>query len=235
LIGIVVPAHNEEASIGSTLASLQAAAAHPGLAGEAVEIVVVLDSCTDATAAEAARFPVTALSTEARNVGIGRGLGADFLLEREARWLAFTDADTIVAGDWLVAQLALGADVVCGSIGIADWGIHGDDAPYLRLDFDTTYRDVDGHAHVHGANLGVSAAAYRRAGGFPPLACQEDVALVERLRQERMNIVFSAAPRVWTSARMDSRARGGFGDAIRIALARRDCQGTLATPAARPR
>jgi hypothetical protein len=67
----------------------------------------------------------------------------------------------------------------------------------------------------------MTAEAYRRAGGFPPLASQEDVALVEALRSSGARIVFSAAPRVWTSARVDSRVRGGFGDAIRIALARR--------------
>lgn len=222
MIGVVVPAHNEKGLIGLTLASLQMAATHPSLHGESVEIVVVLDSCTDGTEDEVASFPVKILTIQACNVGISRGFGADHLLARGARWLAFTDADTVVAGDWLVAQLKLGADAVCGSIGITDWGIHGDDAAYLRNDFEINYRDVDGHAHIHGANLGVSAAAYQQAGGFLPLTCHEDVALVNRLRQEQVKLVFSAAPRVWTSARINSKARGGFGDTIRLALNGRD-------------
>jgi len=123
------------------------------------------------------------------------------------------------------ALAAQGADAVCGTIGVIDWDIHGTDAAYLRADFDGTYSDIDGHAHIHGANLGVSAEAYRRAGGFEPLASEEDVALVAALRRVGATVVFSAAPKVWTSARIDSRARGGFGDAIRIALARNGAQG----------
>jgi hypothetical protein len=67
---------------------------------------------------------------------------------------------------------------------------------------------------VHGANLGVSAQAYLRAGGFAPLACSEDVALVEQLQATGARIAWSAAPRVVTSARRASRARGGFGDTL---------------------
>ncbi|RYY84013.1 MAG: glycosyltransferase family 2 protein, partial [Comamonadaceae bacterium] len=76
-----------------------------------------------------------------------------------------------------------------------------------------------GHRHVHGANLGVSATAYRRAGGFPALACSEDVALVEALKAMGANIAWSAAPRVSTSARANARARGGFGDTLLAVIA----------------
>lgn len=181
------------ASTGSTPASLQAAALQPELHGETVEIVVVLDSCTDGTAREVAHFSVVTLTTQARNVGVGRSLGAGHLIARGARWLSSTGADTVVAGDWLVARLALGADAACGSIAITDCEIHGDDAPYPRLDFDSTYRDVDGHGHAHGANLGVSAVAYGQVDAFPPLPCHEDVASVERPQQARVRIAFSAA------------------------------------------
>jgi hypothetical protein len=74
--------------------------------------------------------------------------------------------------------------------------------------------DADGHRHIHGANLGVSARAYRRAGGFPPLACSEDVALIDLLIAAGVRVTWSAAPRVVTSARIDSRVRGGFGDTL---------------------
>ena len=59
------------------------------------------------------------------------------------------------------------------------------------------------------------AQAYQRAGGFEPLACSEDVALVEALQRSGATIAWSAAPRVMTSARTDARARGGFGDTLR--------------------
>lgn len=218
MIGIVVPAHNEESYIAAALGALQLAAAHPDLAGENVRIVVVLDSCGDNTGAIAAACGVEVMALNVRNVGAVRAAGASLLLAAGARWLAFTDADTVVSPEWLVRQLEQGADAVCGSIGVADWRIHGTQADALRDDFLRSYRDVDGHRHIHGANLGVSAAAYVRAGGFQPLACSEDVALVRALEASGARIAWSAAPRVATSARIDARARGGFGDAILAVL-----------------
>jgi len=65
---------------------------------------------------------------------------------------------------------------------------------------------------VHAANLGLSAQAYRKVGGFSPLACSEDQALVDALVAADVSIAWSSLPRVFTSARYDARARGGFGD-----------------------
>ena len=76
------------------------------------------------------------------------------------------------------------------------------------------YTDADGHRHIHSANLGVSADAYARAGGFEQLACSEDVALVDALQRSGARFAWSAAPRVATSARRDAKARGGFGDTL---------------------
>src|ERR1700759_19979 len=102
---------------------------------------------------------------KARSVGFPPATGADFLLADGARWLAFTDADSRVSSGWLVAQLSLDADAVCGSIAVDDWTAH----PHsVREYFRKTYVDADGHRHVHGANLGVSDEGYRRAGVFLP-------------------------------------------------------------------
>jgi glycosyltransferase involved in cell wall biosynthesis len=211
MIGIVIPAHNEEASLARCLRSILAAARDPALAGEAVRTVVVLDDCTDRSAEIARHYGVETLALQARNVGVARAAGAQRLLEAGARWLAFTDADSRVSPGWLKAQLSLDADAVCGSICVDDWTAH---SPDVRDYFRRTYMDADGHRHVHGANLGVSAQAYLRAGGFAPLACSEDVALVEQLEATGARIVWSAAPRVVTSARRAARARGGFGDTL---------------------
>ncbi|HEY2023837.1 glycosyltransferase [Paraburkholderia sp.] len=211
MIGVIVPAHNEEALIAHCLAALWEASRHEDLAGEAVRIVVVLDACRDFSGAIARAYGVQTLTLKARNVGIARAAGAAQLLAQGARWLAFTDADSRVAPGWLSAQLALRADAVCGSIAVDDWSPH----PHsVREQFRKTYLDADGHRHVHGANFGVSADAYRRAGGFPPLECSEDVALVDRLIASGARIAWSAAPRVITSARTAARARGGFGDTL---------------------
>jgi glycosyltransferase involved in cell wall biosynthesis len=211
MIGVIVPVHNEEALLADCLASLLAAGAHPALEGEIVRPVVVLDACTDFSAAIARGFGVDVIVVDVRNVGVGRATGATFLLDEGARWLSFTDADSRVSPEWLVAQLALGADAVCGSVCVDDWSTR---PPRLRDYFRSRYVDADGHRHVHGANLGVSAEAYRRAGGFPPLKCREDVGLVDRLIETGARIAWSATPRVVTSARAESRVRGGFGDTL---------------------
>lgn len=280
MIGVVVPAHNEQACLDACLLALRAAAAHPALHGEPVHIVVVLDTCSDGSAQiverHAARAVVTtpasgggaapipgadslaptsapihlaapaapteaadssestepaessdaaqgaplcgprivSLPLQARNVGVARAAGAALLLAQGARWLAFTDADTRVSPAWLATQLSLGSDAVCGSIAVDDWSPHPQHGAQLAAHFADTYTDADGHGHIHGANLGVSADAYTRAGGFPPLACSEDVALVQALQRSGARIAWSAAPRVATSARRDARARGGFGDTL---------------------
>lgn len=215
MIGIAIPAHNEEATLGRTLEAALLAARHPDLQGEAVHIVVVLDACTDGSADIARAWPAHLIGIDARNVGTARARGADHLLSMGCRWLAFTDADTAVSPSWLCDQLSLGVDAVCGSVGVDDWSPYGDHAAGLQQHFAAGYRDADGHRHVHGANLGVSAEAYRRAGGFPALACSEDVALVDALIACGAHIAWSALPRVSTSARIEARAKGGFGDTLR--------------------
>jgi hypothetical protein len=125
-----------------------------------------------------------------------------------ADWLAFTDADSTVDASWIVAQLALDADVVCGTVAVDDWGGYGD---AMRAHFEQTYHDHDGHRHIHGTNLGMTAAAYRSVGGFDALANSEDVAIVAALEAAGARIAWSASPRVVTSARVDYRATAGFG------------------------
>ncbi|MDM0032137.1 glycosyltransferase [Variovorax sp. J22P271] len=221
MLGVVVPAHNEEAFIGDCIRHLRRCAQSVRLRGEPVEILVVADTCTDRTAEIVARAGVMTLAIDVRNVGKSRAAGASLLLERGARWLAFTDADTLVSPEWLAEQLDLAADVVCGTVGISDWSPHGAHARLLHWHFSETYFDVDGHRHIHGANLGVEANAYRRAGGFEHLECGEDVALVEALDAVGAKIAWSARPRVITSARKKARASGGFADALTNAVKQR--------------
>ncbi len=208
MIAVVVPAANEAQRLPRALEALRVAARHPSLRSERVLLVVVLDGCTDDSAAVAERHGAITVATPGGNVGRARAAGAEFALQRGARWLAFTDADSWVAPDWLAVQIALDCDAVCGTVTVHDWDEH-DDA--VRRRHEQAYLDADGHRHVHGANLGVSAAAYRRCGGFAPLATGEDVALVRAIEQHRLSIAWSAWPRVATSARRDHRAPDGFG------------------------
>ena len=213
MIGVLIPVHNEEALLAECLKAAVIAANHPALLGERVQVLVLLDSCSDCSAQIAQAYPVHSLSVQARNVGRVRGIGARHLLNQGARWIACTDADSRVAPDWLVAQLALGVEAVCGTVTVDAWSEGFDPAAQIR--YHQAYQARDGHRHVHGANLGMSAGAYVRAGGFEPLACHEDVQLVRNLQRCGASIAWSHNPQVITSARLDCRAEGGFGDYLK--------------------
>jgi glycosyltransferase involved in cell wall biosynthesis len=149
MLAIVIPAHNEQAVIVECLIAVKKAAAHPRLLGEVVEILVVLDHCSDLTSTLVAEAQVVSLEIQARNVGVARARGAEEMLARGARWLAFTDADTQVAPEWLADQLALDVDAVCGTVAVDDWSAHGIHAELLQWHFAQTYMDADGQRHGH--------------------------------------------------------------------------------------
>lgn len=208
MIAAIVPAHNEEKVIADCVRSLRVAGGCPLLGGERVLILVVLDSCKDNTQNIAHRAGASTIALDAQNVGAARAAGANWAIKRGARWLAFTDADTVVAPNWISCQLSLASDVVCGTVAVRDWGSYGE---RMRVHYDQTYVDADGHSHIHGANLGVSTRAYKAAGGFPSLQSSEDVALVDALKRTGASLAWSAAPRVFTSARRAFKAPLGFG------------------------
>lgn len=207
MIAAIVPAHNEAALIGACLQSLQQAARHPGLAGEEVRILVGLDRCSDATEAVCAHFGVDVLHLDAGCVGVARARLVEIALEQGARWICCTDADTVVPDDWFAAQLACSAEAFCGVVQVDDWEGY---ARSVRRRFARSERARDGHRHVHGANMGFSAAAYLRAGGFQPLNCGEDVALIDAIERAGCEVARLGAPRVTTSARREARAPNGF-------------------------
>jgi hypothetical protein len=217
-IGVVVPAHDEQELLPAALAAIRVAARHPAVRGLAVHVVPVLDACSDDTGA----YAPGAVEVRAGNVGLARAAGFAEVLRREAGrppgelWLAGTDADSTVPADWLAEQLRLaaaGADVVAGTVAVADWS--GQPAA-TRARFAATYGTPRaGHRHVHGANLGLTAAAYARAGGMPPLPLGEDQALVDTLHAHALRVVATGRIPVLTSARRESRTTGGFADHLR--------------------
>ncbi|AIS17182.1 glycosyl transferase [Pseudomonas rhizosphaerae] len=212
MIGIIVPAHNEEATIGHCIESLLAAAAHPRLQGEDVQIFIVMDACTDATGDVVAAYPVQSIEVDYQNVGRSRAAGADLQIQQGARWLAFTDADTAVPVSWLADQLRFQTDAVCGTVKVDDWSLHSD---AVRERYDSLYTPIEGHQHIHGANLGVDARAYKSVGGFKPLKAHEDVHLINDLKNAGASITWTTVNCVTTSARLDCRCREGFGDYLR--------------------
>jgi glycosyltransferase involved in cell wall biosynthesis len=217
---VVVPVHDEELLLPECLAALQVAAADAGLP---VDVVVVLDACKDRSAEVARSTDVQVVEVAAGSVGVARAAGVRAGLARGDEdaatvWIACTDADTVVPAHWLRTQRALaddGADVVVGTV-----------RPDPR---DLTERQLAAwratrvpgrpNGHVHGANLGVRADAYVRAGGFDPVPEHEDVDLVARLRADRdVTVVASDAVDVVTSGRLIGRTPGGYARYLREAF-----------------
>jgi len=223
-IHVVVPANDEEDLIGRCLLSLESAVRRvtdvPG--APRVHVVVALDACVDGTAGVLAQHPqVSTVVVDARNVGVARAAGveralADSVAPPSRVWIANTDADTRVPDGWLVRHLAFareGADAVVGSVR----PVRDDLAPerYAMWQARARAEEARPRLHVHGANLGVRASAYRAVGGFAPLAVGEDVDLVERLRRAGSRVAPGRASWVETSARTVGRTPGGYAEYVR--------------------
>ncbi|GAA4954844.1 glycosyltransferase family 2 protein [Streptomonospora halophila] len=210
---VVVPAHEEAATIGRCVRAAAASLAACGLSAQRCHLVVVADACTDATA-------------ELSRVGAARAVGMRAALEctcgerPRSVWLATTDADSTVPRHWLAEHLRYadaGWDAVAGTVTVDDWSMR---PPGLATAFAEAYSFSDReHPHVHGANLGVRASAYVDSGGFGALPHAEDHALVTALHLRGHSIRRPADLPVATSAREDARAPGGFADRL-TALAR---------------
>lgn len=188
-VAVVVPAHDEEELIGRCLASVAAATAELRGAYPAVaaSTLVVLDRCSDGSAAAAARAGVSTLPSAAGSVGAARREGVRAAVARLGPvragrvWIACTDADTVVPPRWLVHQVeaaAAGAGLVLGPVVPDERDL--DPATYAAwLD---RHRTPASPAAVHGANLGVRLDAYEAVGGFTAADEHEDVLLVAALR-----------------------------------------------------
>lgn len=216
-IGIVVPAHNEENLLPACIAALRRAAVAIDIS---VDIVVVLDACTDLSST-AARG-VSTITVQARNVGVARRAGFTHLLDRrphgmsaDSMWLATTDADSAVPGHWLAAQLdhaAAGADMVAGTVQVNDWDDWPAAVSHAYAHQYARPRRPDGHGHVHGANLGIAADVYLELGGFGGHAANEDVTLVDLAVRSGIAITWAEDLPVATSARTIARAPAGFAE-----------------------
>ncbi|PSK87489.1 glycosyl transferase family 2 [Murinocardiopsis flavida] len=218
---VVIPAHNEAELLPSCLGAVAASLAACRIAPDRRRIVVVADACGDATAAIARAMGAHVVEVGHRSVGPARAEGMRRALAllggcpAAEAWLATTDADSIVPLRWLPEQVRwadAGWDAVAGTVTVADWSQR---PPGLAAVFARHYRSGPGeHPHVHGANLGVRASAYLASGGFRSLACSEDHSLVAALHAGGHRIRRPSDLSVRTSARPDSRARGGFGDLL---------------------
>jgi len=225
-IGVVVPARNEERRLPRCLAAIAAAATALRTGdGEIprLRVVVVADRCTDTTFDIASGWPgVEVVVSDAGRVGAARAAGIDHLLRTEHDlgtadrqiWIACTDADSAVPVDWLRLQLhhaKAGIELALGTVAPDPQEL----AAGLLAAWRLRHLVIDGHPHVHGANLGIRADTYRAAGGFQDVAAHEDVLLGIAVRANGARVISTAAGPVLTSGRTQGRAPLGMAAYLR--------------------
>ncbi len=209
-IAIVIPAHNEAATISDCLNAVQNSIEQLAAAIDTY-IVVVLDSCTDATRAIVENAGADYISCDYHCVGQVRDLGIRHAITQGFTWIACTDADSVVTIDWLVQQIAhinhKPTDMICGVVSVDSWAHL---TPQTRSEYMAHYQDKMNHRHIHGANLSFSSQAYNEVGGFASVKCHEDVDLVKKFESKGYAITWSNRVRVTTSSRLQARASEGF-------------------------
>jgi glucosyl-3-phosphoglycerate synthase len=243
-VSVVLPARNEEDLIGSCLRALALQKIPP----EEYEVLLVLDRCTDATRERAlevaGEFPEQRLqllygpgegSGHARRVGMDTACERLLRLGRPHGLISSTDADTVVAPDWLAAQLeaaSRSARAIGGRIELADDGslpqeILNWHAERGRLRHQKVLSEPDNsgrteHWQFSGASLALTAAVYREIGGLEPRASLEDEHLEQVLRQQGIPIERLLSVRVTTSARLSGRAKRGLAHDLTLAFRTRE-------------
>lgn len=225
-VAVVVPARNEAGHIAPAIRAIYRAAARLRAVRPGVDIgvVVVLDACDDRTGeaavdAAGADGCLTLLDVRLHSAGASRAAGVRAALAAattapERIWLANTDADSVVPPHWLCGQVELaeaGADAVLGTVEPDPAGLDG----RLLHAWARRHRFAEGHPHVFGANFGVRASHYLRAGGFEPVRTHEDRILAERLRRAGSTVVATDTLRVITSGRLQGRTPHGFAGYLR--------------------
>jgi glycosyltransferase involved in cell wall biosynthesis len=217
---VVVPAYNEAAGIGDTLAAL-AAQTDTGF-----HLVVVDNASTDGTAeavrrfADGAPFPVRVVREEERGTGAAVDTGFRYAIARGAALLVRTDADCLPAPDWIAAaraEFGRGTELACGrSVPRRDEdpsfaerfllpavvrvaALYG---RWRREHRQPRYRSP--YVLCHGHNLAVTASLYLRCGGAPRIPLEgppEDVVMLNRAREHSDRITRAERMVVYASLR----------------------------------
>ena len=214
---VVVPARDEACSISACVSSILVSAAVSGI--DALDVVVVADSCRDATptiARWALRGRGVVVECNVASVGRARAIGTRIGLSRarlplHSIWIAHTDADSTVPPGWLAVHQQVAEQGCAALAGVVEVDHFDDHGPHTAMRHRLRY-DVPGdeHPHVHGANLGVRADAYDAVGGWSALNTGEDHALWQAVRAAGYPCRTTRSMPVITSGRRHGRAPAGF-------------------------
>ena len=216
-VSVVVPARDEGGRIGRCVAAILAQDA------KVAEVVVVDDGSGDATAAEAAAAGARVVAAPGPGTGQAGKASACAVgarAARDGRWLAFVDADVVLAPEAVSRLLAACRDTgaVAGSplarqatrtlgeeLLLPDRGL----AVAERLDLGAIADPARPEAFLSGQCLLVRRDAYEAVGGFEAVAGSlvVDVALARRLKAAGGRLEVRLAPDL-AAVRM----YGRFGD-----------------------
>jgi glycosyltransferase involved in cell wall biosynthesis len=198
---VVIPARNEERSIGATLWRLTEQT------DVDFDVVVVDNASTDRTAAVAASFAdrlrLRVIDEAAKGTGTAADTGMRYAIAHGARHVARTDADCLPAVGWVAAArrgLGGGLGLVSGplrprtdEVALKPWerwllpAVVSTAAAFGRVrpgNRDAAY--LGPYLMMPGCNLAITAELYAASGGFPRAAIEEvheDRALVNRVRR----------------------------------------------------
>jgi len=158
MISFIVPAHNEEFELPSTLAAIHAAASG---AAEPYEVIVVDDASTDATPDIAAQAGAKVVPINLRQIAAARNAGAR---AAQGEYLFFVDADTRINRLHVTQAIAaLEAGYVGGSARVALDGLMPLWGRILLRAFCTLYFGLNLGA---GAFLFTTRRNFETIGGF---------------------------------------------------------------------
>ncbi|NBM19453.1 glycosyltransferase [Streptomyces sp. GC420] len=217
---VVIPAYNEAASIGTTLAALAAQR------DTTFSLVVVDNASTDETAslvrdfARSAPFRTELVTEPEPGAGAAADTGFRYAVAQGARHLLRTDADCVPAPDWTAVakdEFRRGTEMACGrSVPRRDEHPTFAEAHVLPAVTRLTalygrYRRDHRHPRYrtpyvlcHGHNLAITADLYLRCGGTPRVPLHgpsEDVELLNRAREHSDRIVRAERLVVFNSLR----------------------------------
>ena len=241
---VAVPARNEAANLPECLMALARAARHADI--QRLDIVILANNCDDDTAAVARRdlgrrvaveVIEAHLPAERAHAGWARRLALDAAcghLPSGGDLLLSTDADTVVAEDWLtrtVAHIASGYDAVAGMARLHPRDLRALPpahrarlASLRRYDLAISYLKAarDGsepwprHFYEGGASMAMTRAVYARTGGAPTPSLGEDKALFDAVRAVGGRVRHANDVSVLTSGRLIGRAPGGASDTLSL-------------------
>ena len=193
MVSVVIPAYNEEKSIGSCLKAFTRQ-----LAITPFEIVLVDNNSTDNTVEIASKF-LTKLDLKivsAKKQGRGAARVAGFKVAKGEIILS-TDADTIIPRDWIANYLKHFENPKIVAV-TGPWKIK---SKSKVRNFTAYHFQRLSLACLTGLNFGIRKAVYKKSGGFDvTLNAQEDIELTPRVRKLG-KIMYAKDVAVLTSAR----------------------------------